>query len=340
MLRSHAIPALTAVVFCTALSGLAQRAPRPSTPPGLSQPGINRSEIRVEVQLVDERSRPVPIQALVEITGMGSINTRSYTNMDGKAAFAIRSGANYQMQVSGTEIENASMSFEVQPGEMFHHEYVTVKMKPNANFRAPGGMVAAGNLNIPEKAVKEYDKGMKEFEDKKWEKATEHFQKALESYPKYDSAYNNMGVAKMQLGDVNAARESFAKAVEANPSNASASRNLGRIYLTKDNDPVRAKEMLVKSLIAEPKSGETMTLLSFAQLRLGDLDAALSTARKVHTNGPTDQYPFAHLVAARALETKGDKPGAVAEYHTYLKEAEGSPDAKVAKDGLARLGEK
>jgi Flp pilus assembly protein TadD len=341
MLRSHASTALIAVVFFTSLSLLAQRTPRPAPAPGLSQPGIgNRSEIRVEIQLVDDGSRPLPIQALVEITGMGSVNTRTYTNMDGKASFTLRSGASYQVQVSSGDIENASSSFEVQPGEMFHHEYVTVKAKPNANFGAPGGMVSAANLNIPDKAVREYDKGMKEFRDKKWDKASEHFHKALEAYPKYDSAYNNLGVAAMQQGDLNGAREAFAKAVETNPSNAAASRNLGRIYLTRDNNLPRAKEMLLKSLTAEPKSGETLTLLSFAQLRMGELDAALSNARKVHTSGPTDQYPFAHLVAARALEEKGDKPGAAAEYHAYLKEAEGSPDAKVAKDGLARLGEK
>jgi tetratricopeptide (TPR) repeat protein len=289
---------------------------------------------------VNEGSRPLPIQALVEITGMGSINTRTYTNMDGKATFAIRGGASYQIQVSGSDIENASSSFEVLPGEMFHHEYVTVKLKERPGSGAPGGMVSANNLNIPEKAQREYEKGMKEFQDKKWEKAREHFQKAVESFPKFDGAYNNLGVTQMQLGDVNAAREAFVKATEANPSNAAASRNLGRIYLTRDKDVVRAKEILLKSLSAEPKSGETLTLLSFAQLQTGDFDAALSNARKVHSNGPSDQYPFAHLVAGRALEQKGDKPGAAAEYHAYLKEAEGSPDSKVAKDGLARLGEK
>lgn len=339
MLRRLEFTALIAVVFCTAIGGIAQRQTRPS--PSIPQPSINnRNEIRVEIQLVDEGSRPLPIQALVEITGMGSVNTRTYTNLDGKATFAIRAGANYQLQVSGGDIENTTVSFEVQPGEMFHHEYVTVKPKVNAKLGAPGGMVSAANLNIPEKAQKEYEKGVKQLNDKKWDKANEHFRKAIDAYPKFDSAYNNLGVVAMQQGDVNAAREAFSKAVEANPSNAAASRNLGRIYLTRDNDLAKAKEMLQKSLSAEPKSGETLVLLSFAQLRSGEVDAALSNARKVHSSGPTDPYPFGHLVAARALEDKGDKPGAAAEYHNYLKEAEGSPDAKVAKDGLARLGEK
>jgi Flp pilus assembly protein TadD len=339
MLRRHAFTALLAVIVCTSVGGMAQRQGRPT--PSIPSPSINnRNEIRVEIQLVNEGSRPLPIQALVELTGMGSINTRTYTNMDGKASFSVRGGASYQVQVSGADIENSSSSFEVQPGEMFHHEYVTVKMKERAGNGAPGGIVSAANLNIPEKAQKEYNKAMKEFDDKKWDKASEHFHKAIEAYPKYDSAYNNLGVSAMQQGDLNGAREAFAKAVETNPSNAAASRNLGRIYLTRDNDLAKAKEMLLKSLSAEPKSGETLVLLSFAQLRSGEIDAALSNARKVHTSGPTDQYPFGHLVAARALEEKGDKPGAVAEYHNYLKEAEGSPDAKVAKDGLARLGEK
>src|SRR3954454_10589141 len=150
MLRNRAIAALIAVAFCTPLTVSAQRQTRPTAPaPGLSQPGVgNRSEVRVEIQLVNEGSRPLSIQELVEITGMGSVNTRTYTNMDGKATFTVRPGANYQVQVSGGDIESASTSFEVQPGEMFHHEYVTVKMKPNGKVGAPGGMVSAANLNI------------------------------------------------------------------------------------------------------------------------------------------------------------------------------------------------
>jgi hypothetical protein len=178
MLRSHAFTALIAAVLCTSVAGMAQRQGRPT--PSVPSPSINnRNEIRVEIQLVNEGSRPLAIQALVELTGMGSINTRTYTNMDGKASFSVRGGANYQVQVSGGDIENASATFEVQPGEMFHHEYVTVKMKERAGNGAPGGMVSAANLNIPEKALKEYDKGMKEFQDKKWDKATEHFRKAI-----------------------------------------------------------------------------------------------------------------------------------------------------------------
>src|SRR3954453_22073343 len=111
MLRTRDILALIALVLCAVVTGVAQRQPRPS--PSIPQPSINnRSEVRVEIQLVNEGSRPLPIQALVEITGIGSINTRTYTNMDGKATFAIRGGASYQIQVSGSDIENASSSFE------------------------------------------------------------------------------------------------------------------------------------------------------------------------------------------------------------------------------------
>ena len=64
MLRTRAFAALIAVVLCTSIAGMAQRTGRPT--PSTPSPSINnRNEIRVEIQLVNEGSRPLPIQALV-----------------------------------------------------------------------------------------------------------------------------------------------------------------------------------------------------------------------------------------------------------------------------------
>jgi Flp pilus assembly protein TadD len=325
------------LVLLSSLTTVAQRQPsRPTTPFPTS---ISR-EARLEIQLVNENSRPLQAQMLVEVVGNGTVNVRGYTDTDGRITFNLRSGSSYRARVSG-EHEAEEVSFEILQGEMFHHETIKMKTPPQqSNQVNAGGTVSAAQLNVPGKAQKEYEKGLESFNDKKWDKAREHFQKAIKEYPQFDLAFNNLGVCAMQMNDVAGAKAAFLKAAELNPRNPSATRNLGRIYLTKENDPKDAREMLQKALSADPRSGETMTLLSYADLQTGDLDGAIALAKKVHSNGPQDQFPFAHLVAGRALERKGDKDAAVVEYNSYLKEAENTPEAQTAREGLARLAAK
>ncbi len=339
MLRIRVLFLLVAV-SCTALPLFAQQR-QPNRGPVITVPSINRGgDVRLEIQIVDENSRPVQAQALVEVTSFGSVNVRSYTNPDGRATFTVKGGTTYRVQASGADFKSDNDSFEILDGEMFHRETVTVKRVVDANAKpgAPGGMVAAAQLNVPEKARKEYDKGLDAFRDKKCDKAIEHFEKAIKDYPQFDMALNNLGVCAMQEGDVNRARDAFQRAVAANDRNSAASRNLGRILLVNDKDPTHAREMFTKSLSADPRSGETLTLLAYSDLQTGDMDGALANARKVHSSAPKDQFPFAHLIAGRVLERRGDRDGAAAEYRTYLQEAENTPDAQVAKEGLARLG--
>jgi Tfp pilus assembly protein PilF len=326
------------VVLLSSLTTFAQRQPgRTTTTPFPSS--ISR-EARLEIQLVNENSRPWRAQVLVEVVGNGTVNVRGYTDSDGRVTFNLRSGSTYRARVSGDH-DSEEVSFEILQGEMFHHETIKIKSPPaQTNRAAAGGTISAAELNVPGKAKKEYQKGLDAFNDKKWDKAREHFEKAVKDYPQFDEAFNNLGVCAMQQNDVAGAKAAFLKAAELNPHNAAATRNLGRIYLTKDNDPKNAREMLQKALAADPRSGETMTLLSYADLQTGDLDGAIATAKRVHSNGPQDQFPFAHLVAGRALERKGDKNAAAIEYKSYLKEAENTPEAQTAKEGLARLGTK
>jgi Tfp pilus assembly protein PilF len=290
----------------------------------------------VEISITNEESRPLPIQALVEIGGIGGGTTQqTYTDLEGRVSFSVPSGRNYQIKVSGAAIESTTVQFEVNPGETFHHESIAVKAARGDGKGAPGGMVSAAALNVPEKARDEFNKGMKDIQAKKFPDAKKHFVKATEIYPKYDWAFNNIGVVEMQLKDGKAAREAFARAVEINDKNPDATKNLARLKI-EDTDYAGAKELLLKSITVQPENPDTLMLLAYTQLKTNDLDAALANAEKCHKGEP-DQHPLGHLIAAAVREKKGDRAGAEKQYQTYLKEAPDTPQAKVAKDGLARL---
>jgi Flp pilus assembly protein TadD len=75
------------------------------------------------------------------------------------------------------------------------------------------------------------------------QKSLAHFQKAIALDPGYASAYNGLGAAYSQAGDVEGAIRSWEKAVEINPDLAFALYNLGLASLRK-GDKVKALEYL------------------------------------------------------------------------------------------------
>jgi tetratricopeptide (TPR) repeat protein len=301
-------------------------------------PGMSTTPrvVRLEVQLTSDGARPLPVQALVQVSEMsGGIVQENYTDMDGRVTMSIPPGNSYEIRVSGPGIETTQQEFELFQGESFHHQPVTVKLTADAKANLPGGMVSASMLNVPVKARREYDKGMQLMRKQKWADAKKHMEKATQEYPNFDWAFNNIGVIDMRLNDVPGARQAFTRAVALNHKNADAERNLARLKL-QDNDYEGAKTLLKESLAVKPDDPNALGLLSFAELKTNEPDQALADAEKVHRDGH-DTFPLAHLVAGTVLESKGNLPGARKEYESYLKEAPDTPQAKAAKDGLARI---
>ncbi len=306
----------------------------PSIPGGLARP--NTRDLRVEVQVTDDRSKPLNIpQLLVELSSFAGGTQRTYTNTDGRASFTVRGSATFQVTVSGQDIEPVTNTFELYPDEVSHRESVTIKFKQSAGNRAPGGVVAANNLNVPEKARKEFERGMDEMNANKLDSAKKHFEKAIDIYPNFDSAYNNIGVIELQNKNRDAAKQAFAKAVELNDKNPDATSNLAQLKIT-DDDLEGAKDLLKKSLMMQPQNPKSLMLLAFAQFKTKEFEAALSNAEKVH-QGDIDHFPLAHLIAARIREGIGDRAAAERQYEMYLKEAPEGPEARIAQEGLTRI---
>ncbi len=345
MLRSRLSLLLLLSLVSICLFGQARR-PAP-TPPSTSPTGptgnttgprFNPSgnTVRLDVQVTTEDSHPLESQALVEISGIGGgAIQQNYTDMQGRASFSVTAGQTYEVKITGAGIEPARSSFDIMPGESFHHQSVAVKFSSSAKNTAPGGLISANMLNVPVKARREFDKGEDLMRAQKWADAKKHFEKAVQEFPNYDWAFNDIGVADIKLKDQAGAREAFTHAVAINGKNPEATRNLARMKL-EDNDFEGAKALLLQSQTALPGNPDTLTLLAFAQYRTNQFDEALANAEKVHRGEP-DPDPLAHLIAGLVRESKGDRAGAEKQMQTYLKEAPDSPQAQIAKEALARI---
>lgn len=335
---------LAVITLCLAISpAQAQRGQRGGSQPNLP-PQRRDTTTQLEIQVTGPDSRQLAIQVAVDlISNAQPMGNRTFTNTDGRATFTVSGSGTYQVKVTGPEIiDSVSDSFWIQPGESSHREYVAVKLKSASTTGTTplntDSTISASQLNVPEKARKEYYKGMDAVQKQDWKKAEEHLMKATHEYPNYDWAYNGLGVAYMNMGDKDQARTAFKRAVEINDHNVQAERNLARIFIG-DGDFKRAEELAKRSLLTHPQDADGLTLEGYAQLQQGKFDEALDSARRVHT-AEKHAYPFSHLIAAHALEAKHLNKEAAAEYRTYLSESPDAPasQAKLAEEGLQRTG--
>lgn len=304
-------------------------------PGGAVTPGGAEVNIRV---LYDD-SHPAGAQIRVQLTNqMGMIQSESFTDSKGEARFqAVRSGA-YRARVTGLGIEDTtSDTFVIYPRENFNMQFVTVNRSKNqleAEKAAAGPPISAAELNIPDKAKKEFEKGQEALQKNKVDDAKKRFAKATEIYPQYGAAFDAMGIA-VSGTSLTDAKQYFAKAIEADKQFSPAYSHLAKA-LMKEKNFEEADRLLTRSTAINPRSAEDLFLLSYAQAKLGKYDLAIQTADRTHQL-PHEQYALVHFVAAESFSKMGKRQEAVAQYSQYLKEAPLGPSAEIAKQNIKSL---
>lgn len=303
--------------------------------------------VEVKVRLWYTNGRPVEQRERVQLlTSLDSYVGEVFSDSQGEATFpTVTPGAAYRLRVSGPNIEDTTGPvFRLLCNEGTHFENMDVKMKAGsgdgAETSAPapsgaGSTVAAVDLNVPDKARKEFDKGNTALQHNDLAAARKAFEKAIQIYPQYAGAYNNLGLIAMKNGDRAAALAAFQQAVHINDHYALASVNLARLLL-QDKKFSEAETELNRALTTEPLNLDALTMLADVQLETGRFDQAINTAWKVHSV-PHQGFSVVHIMAALAFEARHMPQDAAVEYATYLKESPNGPAAQRAAAALARL---
>ena len=301
-------------------------------------------EIRVHVKYHDNRSVDAP-QLRIDLTGQtGMMVAQQFAVHSDSVIFHVSRSGVYYAKVSGEGFEDAtSTAIEFDNLETacrgFQVSYVYLKPTGSAtestakSGQAP--VTSAAALLVPDSARKAFEQGMSAWQKKDYQKAAEKFEKAVLDYPKYDTAYNNLGVMYAHLGQNDKAMAAFKRSVELNDKNGDADRNLARL-LIRQKDYAQAEELLKKALAVQAPDAATLTMLAITEIQSGKPDDALKNAQKVHTL-PHEGYSIVHYIAGEALEETRHDSEASAEYALYLKETPSGPQAAQVKDALARL---
>jgi tetratricopeptide (TPR) repeat protein len=300
-----------------------------------------RQTVELVVRVTFEDDRTVAQGLRVQIlTGSNIPVTEGFTRDQGELRFPAMDPGTYKIRVTSPEIEESisDRSFTITPNEFSHLEFVRVRLKPSDKPASSNqSSVSAASLKIPEKAQKEFDKGVSAMKKQDMTEAEKRFQKAAEIYPQFAMAFNNLGVIAMQGGKFAEGEQLFRQAIQADDHGSAAYLNLGKllIHQKKAND---AEPFLQKANTLDPLNAEALCLMAMLQFQTGQFDMVIASARKVHTM-PHEKFAVAHFLAGRALENRKLSSEAVAEYKLYLKEAPNAPSAEQVRASLKALEE-
>lgn len=321
--------ALTALIVLLSLTAaVAQRRPGPATRP-------TTVELSVRVLFDDNRAASEPYRVQV-LSGLGMPVSETYSDSRGEARFPNIAAGSYRVKVSGNGIEETtSETFTIQAFSTMAFQMVTVKRVADASAPgSPGPPVSAAELSVPDKARKEYQKGLTLLDKKDYEEAIKRFEKAAEIYPRYAAALDAIGVAHAKTSP-SEAKVHFQKAVDADRRYTPAYVHLARVYMT-ENDFANAEKVLLQVLPQDPRSAEILFLIAYAQLKLQKYDAAIESMERTHQL-EHEKYTLVHFVAGEAYALSGRREQAIEQYSVYLKEAPLGPNAESAKLNIQKL---
>lgn len=302
------------------------------------QRGSIASETELRIKITYENDHPVGTPLRVQLLN-SSENTiaDSFSDGTGQAVFHSLRGGNYKVRISGIGVvETVSDTFIVDPRDRFQVQYIHVKAAVSSDAKGDAGKpISAAELNVPDKARKEFDKGTEAMAKSRWEEAQKHFAKATEIYPRYAGAFNNLGIVAINEKNPPAARGYFQQAIKLDDHLATAYLNISKLDYN-EHHLKEAEISLVRALALDPMNVEAMVLMAASQLATGGFDEAITYAHRIH-GLPHEKFAISHIIAARAFEESKRVAEAIGEYQLYLHEAPQGSLAPGVRDAMARL---
>src|SRR6185312_1886482 len=240
---------------------------------------------------------PVPQNYRVQLLSSARLPLRqTLTDSHGQATLQNVTQGAYHLSVSGPDAITTEGSFAIYRGELSHNEYIRLPRKENTRASSTDGTVSRASLDIPDKAKKEFEKGLQAFKKDDFPRAKDEFNKAIGIYPQYSLAYVNLGIIAMKENKIDEGERDFQQAITADPQDSAAYIHLARSQIVK-KEYASAEPLLLKATAISPLDPDVLTMLAASELYLGKNDLAVASAKKVHAV-PHDHFAVVHLVAA------------------------------------------
>ncbi len=219
-------------------------------------------------------------------------------------------------------------------------EYVVLTLQPAPAEPAPspatlGSLVGVEDLNVPESAQREVEKGRKLlFDDKKPSESIAFFRKAIKIAPSYSRAHFLLGTAYMDLGQWEEAESALSKAVELNDKLGLAFLELGSC-LNQQKKFAEAEKPLRRALELNPDAAQGHYELGRTYWALGRWQEAEPRARKAAQLKPN--LAPVHVLLGNIFLRKREAAAALQEFKEYLRLEPNGPFAAPTREVVAKI---
>jgi len=300
----------------------------------LQQMGL---EINVQVRTADGKPAPPGIHIALELAEGGPVDDCA-TQPGGHCHFVPPTTGSYVVRVKEPGYKPLSGRVDLISSPK---GYVSLTLQPIPGAKEPeapkdatGGSVSAADLAVPDNAKKEFEAAQKALAGKDFDSGIAHLKKAAELYPNFPQAYATMGAAYLEQKKYKEAQEALEKAVQLDPKAAGAYIELGAT-LNQLKDYPGAVTALTKGLDlnADVPAGDYE--LAKAYMAQQQWQNAESPLRKVIAAQP--DMASAHVMLGNVLLKKGDGPGALNEFQTYLKLDPNGPSAPGVREVIPKI---
>lgn len=187
----------------------------------------------------------------------------------------------------------------------------------------------------PDRARREYEKGVRFLIQKNFGGAVEDLKKAVSIYPSFVSAHNALGSAYLNLAQNEPAQTEFSTAVALDNHLPYSYLNLGWAQLAL-KDFSSAQASIEKATKLAPLDLHLLMALDYAELLNNDYSAVIATAQQVHGR-KHDGAAVVHYFAAAAYQGLNNLQSTQDELQTFLSEAPTSPFADSARQMITQI---
>jgi len=259
----------------------------------------------------------------------GPVVATTYTRSNGEFEFGGLTPGQYFVVVEERGYEPIRESIEIintsRPGV-----FLFLKRPLEINSSEPGSSVSAHELSLPRKARDAMQKGTERLYQKKdYRGSLGEFQRAIGEAPSYYEAYEQMGVAYVNLGQTAEAEEAFRKSIEL-----SANKYPGPYFwlasLLSDKQKFAEAEPLARRGIElDANAWRGYFELARTLLGLKRLEAAEKSAQEARTRNSA--FPPLYLILANIHINRRDYSALVEDLDAYLKLDPNGPMSEQAR---------
>lgn len=202
--------------------------------------------------------------------------------------------------------------------QISRHARESEQQKAQDKVLIDSGTVSALDLEAPNKAVAEYNRGTSLLRQQNSKEAIKHLQRAIDVYPRFVSAHIALGLAYVDQEEPVPATREFEAASALDQKFPGSFLNLGMVALSR-NEFATAQPELEKAASLRPNDARILSSLAYAQNGTHQYQRVLETAKRVHS---LDHKGLAnvHYIAASAAMSLSDFVTVERELNLFLNE--------------------